>query len=134
MTKEYNEGNRKESAGLANTRPKQNRPPGPHLPDLGLGAGLTESVMATPVDGSRSCAIFELPERFVDAATAAEFLSIPPRRLLDLARSNVLPGYPIGAGVRRMWRFRLSELARAIARGVDSRSAVPRSQKAKGKR
>ena len=77
---------------------------------------------------------FTHPERFVDPRTAADFLSIRPRQLLELARASVLPGHPIGVGERRIWRFRLSELAEAINRGVDSRSAVPGSQKARSKR
>jgi Helix-turn-helix domain len=56
------------------------------------------------------------PEPFVDADRAAEFLSLKPRRLLELARSGKLPGYPLGNGLRRVWRFRLSELATAMAR------------------
>jgi hypothetical protein len=74
---------------------------------------------------------FTQPEPFVDATRAAEFLSIRPRQLLELARANTVPGYPIGAGKRRVWRFRLSELAESITRKVDSRSAVPNSPKAR---
>ena len=33
------------------------------------------------------------------------------RYVLELARARKLPGLPIGNGVRRVWRFRLSELA-----------------------
>jgi hypothetical protein len=74
------------------------------------------------------------PEPFVDPVRAAEFLSIRPRRLLDLARKNVLPAYPIGRGQRRVWRFRLSELATSVTGGVNSRPAVPGGQKARTKR
>ena len=77
---------------------------------------------------------FIQPEPFVDATRAAEFLSIRPRQLLELARANIVPGHPIGAGKRRVWRFRLSELADSITRKVDSGSAVPRGQKAWRKR
>jgi hypothetical protein len=56
----------------------------------------------------------EIPERFVDADEAATFLSLTRRRVLDLARARKLPGHPIGDGARRVWRFRLSELAAAI--------------------
>jgi hypothetical protein len=56
----------------------------------------------------------ESPERFVDADVAAKFLSLTRRRVLDLARVGKLPAYPIGDGARRVWRFRLSELAAAI--------------------
>ena len=54
------------------------------------------------------------PEPFVDAQKAAEFLSMRPRRLLELARQGAIPAYPLGNGYRRVWRFRLSELAAAI--------------------
>jgi hypothetical protein len=57
----------------------------------------------------------ETPERFVDADEAARFLSFTRRRVLDLARAGLLPGHPVGNGARRVWRFRLSELAAAIA-------------------
>jgi hypothetical protein len=77
---------------------------------------------------------FTQPEPFVDATRAAEFLSIRPRQLLELARAKVLPGYPIGKGRRRVWRFRLSELAASVTVGVNSWPAVPGSQKARTKR
>ncbi len=56
----------------------------------------------------------EAPERFVDADEAARFLSLTRRRVLDLARAGRLPGHPIGDGARRVWRFRLSEIAASI--------------------
>jgi predicted DNA-binding transcriptional regulator AlpA len=57
----------------------------------------------------------ETPERFVDADEVARFLSFTRRRVLDLTRARKLPGHPIGNGARRVWRFRLSEIASAIA-------------------
>ncbi len=56
----------------------------------------------------------ETLESFVDGTTAAEFLALKPRRVLELARAGDLPAYPLGQGVRRVWRFRLSELAAAL--------------------
>jgi hypothetical protein len=56
-------------------------------------------------------------EPFVDAHRAAEFLSLRPRRILELARAAQIPGHPVGAGKRKQWRFRLSELAAAVASG-----------------
>ena len=56
----------------------------------------------------------EALERFVDADEAAKFLSLNRRRILELARAGKLPGHPIGEGARRVWRFRLSELAAAV--------------------
>ena len=61
----------------------------------------------------------EQPERFVDAETAASFCSITRRQLLMMARSGAIPAYPASLGSRRkQWRFRLSELAAAITKGV----------------
>ena len=51
-------------------------------------------------------------EPLVDADTVAKFLQVSPRRILELARRGILPGYPLGSGPRHLWRFRLSELAR----------------------
>lgn len=56
----------------------------------------------------------EILKRFVDAGEAAKFLSLTRRRVLDLARTGILPAHPIGTGARRVWRFRLTELAAAI--------------------
>jgi hypothetical protein len=66
----------------------------------------------------------------VDATIAAEFVSLKPRRLLELARVGIFPGHPIGQGPRKVWRFRLSELAAAVSSQVNSGPAVPGGQKA----
>jgi hypothetical protein len=50
-------------------------------------------------------------EPFVDAMVASRFLSLRPQRILALARNGDIPGYPIGRGQRKTWRFRLSEIA-----------------------
>lgn len=65
-----------------------------------------------------------LLEPFVDAGQAAEFLRLHRRRLLQLARQGKLPAYPIGDGPRKVWRFRLSELAAAMLHSRQ-RSHVP---------
>ena len=53
-------------------------------------------------------------EPFVDAATVGDFLQLRRRRVLELARQGVIPAYPVGRGSRRVWRFRLSEVAIAV--------------------
>jgi hypothetical protein len=68
------------------------------------------------------------PEPFVDAEKAAAFLCLRTRRVLELARAGFIPAYPLGDGQRRVWRFRLSEVASAIAglhHGVDSTRQFP---------
>ena len=49
-------------------------------------------------------------ESFVSAERAAEFLAMSRKTILALARKGYLPGHPIGQGVRKTWKFRLSEL------------------------
>ena len=63
-------------------------------------------------------------EPFVDAEQAANFLRLQPRRVLQLARQGKIPAYPIGDGTRKIWRFRLSELATAMLHSRQ-RSHVP---------
>ena len=73
---------------------------------------------------ARSCNPTDQLEPFVDAEEAGAFLRLPRRRVLQLARQGKVPAYPIGDGQRKVWRFRLSELATAM---LDSRqrSHVP---------
>lgn len=60
-------------------------------------------------------------EKFVDPVTAAEFLAVKPRFLLDLARAGVLPAYPLGLGRSKQWRFRLSELSSVVLKTKNRR-------------
>ena len=70
-------------------------------------------------------------EPFVDAVRAAQFLNLRPRRILALAREGSIPAYPVGNGKRRIWRFRLSELASALSsHAVHSPDAAVRAGKA----
>lgn len=58
----------------------------------------------------------QTPEPFVSADEAARFLSVTRRYVLELARRGIAGAYPLGTGsVRKIWVFRLSELATAIA-------------------
>jgi len=71
------------------------------------------------------------PEPFVDAVETGRFLHLRPRRVLELARRGELPAYPLGQGKRRIWRFRLSEVAVALrARSINysRQSPAPRQE------
>ena len=68
-------------------------------------------------------------EPFVGAATAASFLSLKPRRVVDLARGGKLPAHPLGDGPRRVWRFRLSELAEHLSKKVVASTDATRYRK-----
>jgi excisionase family DNA binding protein len=70
-------------------------------------------------------------EPFVDAVRAAEFLAMSRKTLLALARKGYLPGHPVGQGVRKVWKFRLSELDSWMKTGVRSGSDQGRFQERK---
>ncbi len=56
-------------------------------------------------------------EPFVSADEAAQFLCVKRRFLLALARSGIAGAYALGTGnKRKIWVFRLSELAASVAR------------------
>ena len=56
-------------------------------------------------------------EPFVSAQEAAQFLSVKRRYLLELARRGISGAYALGTGSKRkVWVFRLSELAAEIER------------------
>lgn len=58
------------------------------------------------------------PEPFVDADAVAAFLRVERRQVLEMARRKVIPAHPLmgqGKGTRNTWRFRLTEVADAIA-------------------
>jgi hypothetical protein len=55
--------------------------------------------------------LIDIPrEPYVNAASAAEHLSISAKKLLTMARAGQVPAHGIGYGQRKMWRFLLSEL------------------------
>jgi len=57
------------------------------------------------------------PEPFVSAEQAARFLAVKRRQLLALARGGLAGAYQLGTGtVRKVWVFRLSELAASVVR------------------
>jgi len=63
-------------------------------------------------------------EPFVDTTRAAEFLSVKPRWLLGF-RAGKIPAHSLGDGKRRVWRFKLSELAHAISSKVVASDSAP---------
>jgi hypothetical protein len=64
-----------------------------------------------------TAAAVQSPEPFVSADAAAQFLSVTRRHVLELARRGIPGAYALGTGTtRKLWVFRLSELAAAIAR------------------
>jgi len=67
------------------------------------------------------------PEPFVSADHAAQFLCVKRRFLLELARRGIAGAYALGTGTKRkVWVFRLSELAASIERNETQRPNLPK--------
>jgi hypothetical protein len=67
------------------------------------------------------------PEPFVSADQAAQFLCVKRRFLLELARRGIAGAYSIGTGTKRkVWVFRLSELAASIERNETQTPNLPK--------
>jgi excisionase family DNA binding protein len=67
--------------------------------------------MSTQPSPERSVvSIPSLPESYVDVKRAAKYLSVAVKTLNEWARLKKIPAYPWGDGVRKTWRFKLSEL------------------------
>jgi hypothetical protein len=91
--------------------------------------GLAEafSVPATVVTAKESRQVSLPPEPFVSANEAAQFLCVKRRYLLELARRGIAGAYPLGTGgKRKIWVFRLSEIAASVVRNETS---IPKPQK-----
>ena len=62
---------------------------------------------------------FAQPEHFVDANALAEHLNITRRQVLEMTRRGSIPAHPLGIGnIRKVWRYKISEVESAIASGV----------------
>ena len=74
-------------------------------------------------------------EPFVPSDVIAGFLALSTRRVKELARIGQLPAYPLGNGQRRIWRFRLSEVAATLCQQTSRRAvefSVTQTRSTKG--
>jgi excisionase family DNA binding protein len=73
-------------------------------------------------------------EAFVTAQEAAAFLRCSPITVKRLAREGKIPAHSITNGVRKRWRFLLSELADRMQTEVSLKaSSAPLTQGGSGK-
>jgi len=73
------------------------------------------------------------PERLITPDEAAVFLRCSSITVKRLAREGKLPAHSVTNGVRKRWRFLLSELATAMRKEVSSdRSSAPLSHRREG--
>jgi excisionase family DNA binding protein len=68
-------------------------------------------------------------EPYVSAEAAARYLDIKPKTLLGKARKGQIPAYPWGDGIRKTWRFKLSELDEWMKSRVHSHHRPPLSER-----
>ena len=81
----------------------------------------TFSAHATVITAKQSRQALVTPEPFVSADEAAQFLCVKRRYLLELARRGIVGAYPLSTGgKRRIWVFRLSEVAASVVRNETS--------------
>jgi hypothetical protein len=81
---------------------------------------------ATIISAKESRQVGLSPEPFVSADEAALFLCVKRRYLLELARRGMTGAYALGTGgKRKLWVFRLSELAASVVRND---FPIPKSQ------
>ena len=61
------------------------------------------------------------PSRSVDPDTAAAFVGITRRALLQKVRAGKIPGYPLDRGAKKKeWRFKLSDLDHYLCSAINS--------------
>jgi hypothetical protein len=133
---------------MSNVLPKdfQHRPPAPLLASrtsetdksfitmqleaaTGGERGDSAEVFSAPatVNAKQSRQVPVMPEPFVSADEAAQFLCVRRRYLLELARRGIAGAYALGTGrERRIWVFRLSELADSVVRNETSIPKPPK--------
>jgi excisionase family DNA binding protein len=70
-------------------------------------------------------------EKFVTPEEAATFLSISPVTVKKMAREGYLPAHPIGNGLRKRWRFLISELVSHMRCRVQSEPSSVRALRRK---
>jgi excisionase family DNA binding protein len=76
---------------------------------------MSASLVTVPVRSTQN------PEPFVDPDTAATFLGITRRTLLQKVRVGKIPGHALDRGAKKKeWRFKLSELDRFLCSAINS--------------
>jgi excisionase family DNA binding protein len=85
--------------------------------------------MPMPSTIPTSYASSEIFEPYVSAETAARYLDMKPKSLLEKARKGRIPAYPWGDGMRKTWRFKLSELDEWMKSRVHSNHRPPLSER-----
>jgi hypothetical protein len=80
-----------------------------------------KSLAGEPVEMEMTDKVVDLmPEPFVEAKAAAEFLHYSVGSIKQMARDGRIPAHPFGSGPRKRWYFLISELAEHLHAQVNS--------------
>ena len=89
-----------------------------------------------PINSESSFASIATPEPYVDADRVAQHLSSKRREVLKLTRMGVITGHPISGIRRHVYKYKLSEVDRDVAKlrtpstiNPGSPSGVPQKRK-----
>jgi len=82
-----------------------------------------------PLPVSALCTPSEGLEPYVSAEKAGRYLDIKPKTLLEKARAGRIPAYPWGDGIRKTWRFKISELDEWMRSRLHSGRCPPLSER-----
>ena len=72
-------------------------------------------------------------EPYVDVKRAASYLAVAVKTLNEWARLEKIPAYPWGDGLRKTWRFKLSELDEWMRGRINSVRRPPLSERSVGR-
>jgi len=73
------------------------------------------------------------PEPYVDVKRAASYLAVAVKTLNEWARLEKIPAYPWGDGLRKTWRFKLSELDEWMQGRINSARRPPLPERSVGR-
>ncbi len=68
-------------------------------------------------------------EPYVSVDKAAAYLDVAPKTLLEKARKGEVPAYPWGNGMRKTWRFKISQLDEWMKGKLHSERRPPLSER-----
>lgn len=88
---------------------------------------------AQPSRVTPAISVTAAPEPYVDVKRAALYLAVAVKTLNEWARLEKIPAYPWGDGIRKTWRFKLSELDEWMQRRINSVRRPPLSERSVGR-
>lgn len=92
-----------------------------------------DAMSAQPSRVTPAISVTAAPEPYVDVKRAALYLAVAVKTLNEWARLEKIPAYPWGDGIRKTWRFKLSELDEWMQGRINSVRRPPLSERSVGR-